>query len=528
MLEPGRTLTWSWHYDEMAEYLWLARESLLRQQFPDVAGIIWNVPPRTAKSTFLTICYPVWTWTKYPDRRFLCTSFNAGLSSDHSVKRRDLMASEWFQRRWGHVFAFKADQNLKTQYANDKTGEMISTSVSGMTGKGGDTVIIDDPVDPEKAASDTERQTANERIDDTAQTRINDPSAGLIMMVMQRVHEMDPTGHLLKQDPARWIQVKVQLEATEDKRVVFPKSGRVVERRSGDVLMPERYPARVLAALKIRRLVYAGQYQQEPAPLEGNMVRRSEIQYYGGEFDGKADRQLPKEFDRVLITVDAAFKDLNTSDYVAVGAIGVSGPDRFILNLTNAHLDLPATIRETLRQREEWGADTTLIEDKANGPAAIKALRLKVAGVIAINPEGNKISRVFAMSGEWQAGNWYVDRTAAWTEPFIAQLCNFPNAAHDDMVDAVSQAAVYLQKNPMYGGFMEVWKEDAAKIAGSETKDLGQAQKDAADEWTKPEPREEAVPVKELPVCTSCGNKNPQVFQDGWICGLCGARGSLE
>jgi hypothetical protein len=97
------------------------------------------------------------------------------------------------------------------------------------------------------------------------------------------------------------------------------------------------------------------------------------------------------------------------------------------------------------------------LEDKANGPAVIKRLRHTVSGVVEVEPEGGKIARMFAASGEWQAGDWYVDRNAAWAEPFIQQITMFPGAAHDDMADMMSQASIWLQAHG--GGLVELWRQ---------------------------------------------------------------------
>ncbi len=160
---------------------------------------------------------------------------------------------------------------------------------------------------------------------------------------------------------------------------------------------------------------------------------------------------MPDHFDRKIISVDTSFKDLATSDYVAIAVVGVKGRKRYLLNVVNAHLDSTATEEEILRQREIYKpVSAVLIEDKSNGSAVIKHLKKTIPGVIAINPEGGKASRVQAMAPEWQAGDWYVLRNAAWTEPLLTQLLMFPAAKHDDMVDAVSQASVHLQSRDGY------------------------------------------------------------------------------
>src|SRR5229473_5974869 len=129
--------------------------------------------------------------------------------------------------------------------------------------------------------------------------------------------------------------------------------------------------------------------------------------------------------------------------------IGVKGRRRFLLNVVNAHLDAAATEAEIRRQRDvHRPVCAVLIEDKANGPAVIQRLKVNVPGVVAINPQGGKVARMFAAAPEWQAGDWYVDRNAAWTEPFVEQITVFPNSAHDDMADMMSQASAWLLQRP--------------------------------------------------------------------------------
>ncbi len=441
VLHPGRRLIWSWHYDYLCEALTLVKQRRLLR-------VIVNVPPRTLKSTIITIAYPVWVWLTEPGHNFMAASYSMDLSTEHSVMRRKLLQSAWFQRLWGDRFTMSADRNQVGQFMNDRGGQMIATSVGATAwGRGCDTAILDDPVTPDQAVSDAERTRANNWIDTTLRSRLNDPATGAIILVMQRLHELDPTGYLLEQEPGVWTHIRIPLEAEEDERWVFPISGRVVRRGRGEILQPERFLPAVVAEKRSRRSVFAAQYQQSPAPVEGNMIKRSEVRYYGGinPRTGQADDKLPENFDLKLISVDCAFKDLANSDFVAISVIGIKGPRRFLLNVVNKHLDAAATEAEIRRQRDAHRPIcAVLVEDKANGPAVIQRLKLNVPGVIAINPQGGKTARMFAAAAEWQSGDWLVDRRAAWTEPFIEQITMFPNARNDDMCDSMSQAACWL------------------------------------------------------------------------------------
>jgi len=474
VIRPGLTLSWSWHYDLIAEWLTLVWQRKCRR-------LIITVPPRTMKTIMCTVLFPAWVWTKEPTHNFACASYSGDLSTEHSVMRRTLIESDWFKRLWGDKLWLASDQNQKTKYKNNHEAQMIATSVGGtVTGLGGDTLILDDALDPRRAGSDIERKAACEWFDSTWRSRLNDQATGALLIVEQRTAELDVTGYVLQNNAGEWTHVSIPLEAEPVRKKdgslgpeqwVFPISGRVVEREPGAVLQPDRFPPEVVAGLKKLRLVWSGHYQGHPSPLEGNMIKRSEIRYYGGTdtITGVKDPPLPASFDSVIISADCTFKDLATSDYVAILAAGVKGPNRYILEVVNKHLDEPATEAAILRMRQTWGAKAVLVEDKANGPAVIKRLKQQIPGVIEVNPQGGKIARMFAVCGEWQSGNWYVDRNAAWCEPFIDQLTKFPGAAHDDMCDSASQLGIWLQAhNYTYGLLAYDEQETAAAVAQAE------------------------------------------------------------
>lgn len=528
VLHPGRELKWSWHYDLLCEYLTLVYQRKVRR-------LIINVPPRTAKSTFAAVFFPDWVWLQEPGHGFLCASYSQNLSTEHSVARRNLIQSEWFQTNWSDKFRLASDQNVKTQFDNDKSGQMIATSVGGTaTGKGGDTAIIDDPVSADQALSDAERSTANKWFDNTLRSRLNDPATGAIILIMQRLHELDTTGFLMESEPKEWMQVKIPLKAEADEEYVFPISGRVVVRKQGEILQPERFGPE-LASLERRSLVFAGQYQQRPAPLEGNIIKRAHVRYYGGvdPVTAVADEPLPEKFDLIITSADCAFKDLDSSDFVCVGTIGVKGRKRCILKIVNKHLGLEGTEAEIRRQRAEFHSTATLVEDKANGSAVISKLKRDLPGVIAVDPEGGKLSRLFAASIEWEAGDWYVDRNAAETEPFIIQICTFPNAAHDDMADMMTQASIWLQKHGF--GLFELYRQQAEEITKpqpkheptNDAKELAASQKKGifAVDGVKRLGKVATVP-QQTDCCPKCGNKFLSRYCEGtWKCNACGERG---
>ena len=441
VLHPGRRLIWSWHNDLLCEILMLVKQRKIRK-------MIANTPPRCLKTTMFTICFPCWVWLTEPSHAFLCASHSNSLSTDHSIARRRLISSAWYQSLWHDRFKLSPERNLTTQFANDYMGQMVATSTgSGAEGLGADTAILDDPMSSQQALSDSERCTNNRWVVNTLPQRLNDPATGAMIVIMQRLHEMDTTGFLLSEDPESWLHLVLRLVAEEDERWVFPISGRVVERKKGEVLQPTRFTPDVVAEKQRDRMVWAAQYQQRPAPLEGNMIKRSDASYFGGidPKTGQPDERLPENFDLKLISVDCAFKTLATADYTAILVVAARGRKRFILDVINEHLDVAAMETEIRRLRNKYcPISAVLVEGAANGPALIERLRLSLPGVQEIHPKGGKECRMSTAAPEWQAHDWHIDRRAGWAESFIEQITTFPSGRYDDMVDAMTQAAGFL------------------------------------------------------------------------------------
>jgi predicted phage terminase large subunit-like protein len=281
---------------------------------------------------------------------------------------------------------------------------------------------------------------------------------------------------------------------------VFPISGRVVIRKAGECLDSRRWPAKEIAKRQKNRLVWAGQFQQEPAPVEGNLIRVDDVRYHSGRdpATGQPDASLPTSFDSKLITVDCTFKDLRTSDRVAILVVGTKGPKRFVLNIVNEHLDLDGTERAILSQHALFGPiSAVLIEDAALGAAAAAHLKERVSGVILRSAAGGKMSRTMASAPSWQAGNWYLDRTAHWTNEFVNQITIFPNYRADDLLDASTQCEVWLQESNYTYGVVEMGMRELRAAAEKTT---------AWFQRLRAPKQAPADAVAPLPHCPKCGS----------------------
>jgi predicted phage terminase large subunit-like protein len=447
---PGRKFVWSPAYDLLCESL-----TAMARRDPRYRRVIWNMPTRTAKSFFCSICFPVWVWLSDPAHCFVCASYSMDLSIEHSIARRNLIQSPWFLGLFGNRFQLAGDRNLTSQFSNDHRGTMLACSTGGrLLGFGFDSAICDDLCSATMAMSDAERTSSNAWFDHTLRQRANDPATASILVVSQRVAELDVPGHLLQSEPGVWTHVRIPLVAEEPEEHVFPISGKVWERPAGDVFQPRRFPAKVVEELQQRRMVYAGQYQQAPAPLQGNLVRTSDLRHFAGvdPVTGAPDEQLPDAFDLKIISVDCSFKNYVDSDYTAILTIGVKGRKRFVLDCINAHLDVSGMEAAIRTQRDRWGPiQAVLVESAASGIAVAQRLKVNVGGVIEVTPQGGKVARMMAASPEFQAHDWYFDRNAAWTPVLTQQLLFFPRGRNDDLVDAVSQASIWLQAHATSG-----------------------------------------------------------------------------
>jgi len=455
-LHPGAKLSWTAGHDLICEYLMLVWQKKLTR-------LIVNCPPRFSKSTIVNICFPCWVWLQDPRKDFLCCSYEIDLALNMNLDRRRLMDSKWFRELFADAFTLATDRSQAGDFSNTSGGKMQAASVNSKAqGRGGDIVICDDPLSADFAYSESARTETNLWFVNQLPQRLNSPSDSAIVVIMQRLHQNDPTGFLLAQEESDWTLLKLPLVAEEDQEIVFPVSGRIWHRKKNDCLDPKRWSAKAIRQRQQNRLVWSGQFMQEPSPTAGNIIKADEILFYGGRDPqtGALDPGLPEEFERKIVSVDCSFKDSTGSDYVALIVIGIVGSRRYLLHVVNARLDLAGTINEIRNARAVHGPiSATLIEDAANGPSVINALKDEVPGLVPVTPQGGKMSRLVAASPEFQAGNWAIERNGPWTHKVVEQLTMFPVARHDDLCDAISQAAIWLQANTYELGLLDLYKQ---------------------------------------------------------------------
>jgi predicted phage terminase large subunit-like protein len=451
VLEPANDFIDNWHIKVICEHLQAVSEGKIRR-------LIINIPPRFMKSLLVSVIWPAWEWTWKPSTRWLTASYAQSLAERDAVKMRNLIDSTWYQERFGDKFKFAADQNAKSRFENDATGFRVSTSPEGVgTGEGGDRLIVDDPHNVKGVESDTKLASTIQWWDETMSTRYNNPKTGTAVIVMQRLKENDLTGHLIAKGGWQHLCIPMEYDGVRRSTVLGEYDPRTEE---GELLWEERFDKMSVEVLKVELGQYgsACQLQQTPSPRGGGILKRAAFNFY---------RELPAKFDEIVVSADCTFKATNESDFVSIQAWGVIGPNKYLLPYrVNARLGFTATctaLEGVVALYSERIA--ILIEDKANGTAVIETLQAKFSGIIAINPDGGKESRAYAMQPELDGGNIWVPHPDLdpTIETFLHQCTSFPNGAHDDEVDAMTQAINWIRVRHKTSGLFDYYARLAAQ-----------------------------------------------------------------
>jgi predicted phage terminase large subunit-like protein len=456
IIEPGITYIDNWHIEAICEYL----EAVSLGQ---INRLLINMPPRYMKSISVTVGWPTWVWTKDPYKRFISLSYSATLSKKHNINRRDIIQSPWYQKKWRDKFVLRDDKNTQMLFENDKMGFMFATSIGGtLTGEGGDYIVVDDPHNPQQAQSDAERESALEFFKTTLPTRLNDKKKGAIIVVMQRLHEADISGHCLKE--GGYTHLCLPGIAERKQIITFPITLKEIVREEGDILWPEREDKKELDAMKkaLGTYGFSGQYQQDPSPAGGGMIKRCWWRYWkpkgvklptitekleDGTYQYIEAVDLPDYWDEQIQSWDCTFKKEEDNDYVCGGVIARRLANYYFMDLINDKMGIVDTMKNINEMTKRWPEATLkLVEDKANGSAVIEMLQDKIPGIVPVNPKGDKISRANAVAPVIQSGNVYLPHPLihAWVNDFIEQCSKFPKGVNDDMVDMMSQGLTRL------------------------------------------------------------------------------------
>lgn len=441
VLEPAQPYIHGWHIDVIAEHLTAVTDGQINR-------LLINIPPGTMKSLLTSVFWPAWEWGPKgrPATRIIGASHEEGLATRDNLKMRRLITSEWYQARW--PLALTGDQNQKTYFENSSTGFRQSCAVNSMTGRRGDRVIWDDPHSVESALSDAHRATAIRVFTETLPTRLNTPTESAIIVVMQRLHESDVSGYILKNDLGYthlMLPMRLELE-----RKCFTGIG-AGDRRTedGELLFVERFPAEVVERDErvMGSYATAGQFQQRPAPRSGGFFDWASL---------KVVREIPAGVVKVVRYWDKAGTEGGGAWTAGVKMASLADGRFIVLDVVRGQWEAPSR-EKAIKQAaalDDVGVDIWIEQEPGSGGKESAQATVKNLAGYAIRSEratGEKALRAEPYSVQVEAGNVLVlDRP--WAQDFIDEHKTFPLGKYKDQIDAASGAFNKLARGDIFVG----------------------------------------------------------------------------
>lgn len=502
MVEPATKLKWDWVLDAICEHL----EAVTRG---DIQNLLANVPPGSMKSLLVGVFWPAWEWgpMNRPDLRYVSTAHEQDLAIRDSRKSRDLIKSDWYQSRW--PIEIKADMDGKKEFGNTAMGFRNARSFGSMTGARGDRVMLDDPISAKNANSPAHLEDAKTTFLETLPTRINDHDKSSIVVIMQRLNQIDVSGIILSKglkyahlcipmeyDPSRFTLTPVKpsyydaplIKARYDKKTMrWYKDGdpslseaerdRIMElpliegydpdprTEAGELMFPAHFSREAVDALKLTLGEYgtAGQLQQTPSPRGGGILKEKWWGWY----------VIMPRIKWRMIYADTAQKEKEQNDYSVLQCWGMTDTGQIaLLDQLRDKWEGPELERNARSFWAKHKAITGLgplrqmkVEDKSSGTGLIQSLRRRKEGqpAIPVRPiqrNIDKISRAYSASPQIEAGNVLLPQNAPYITDYISECNAFPAGANDDQIDPTMDAI-----EDMLGG--SVRRSSEGKPAGT-------------------------------------------------------------
>lgn len=475
----------NWHLKDICDHLQAVAEG-------NMSRLLLNEPPRTGKTAIISICFCAWVWAqrnrsklKGPQVSFFYASYAEQLSLEHSIKTRRLIETRWYQQHWGSRFKLKSDRNRQGHFENDQGGYRMASSVDARaTGWGADILIADDPHLVKEAESDLVREGVVRWWTETMPSRLNDRRTGAMIVVMQRVHEGDLSGHILANDLGyvhfcvpmsyepcshvnAWVDDEIVTLLGDDADNVDPDDIFWIDKRTeeGELLWAERFPATEVVKLEreLGPFAYAGQYQQRPAPRGGGIIRMDWWKTYddevGAELGASPGQYPPCEF--ILGSLDTAYTEDEENDPSALSIWGIfrdraGNPNIILMYCWAERMAIHELVSRVGYDCKKYKVDRLLIEDKAAGHSVSTELSRLFGSfdfaIQLIDPRTgfikspDKVARLQTVVHLFAEGLVYApDKT--WVDEMIQQCATVPRALHDDLADSMSQALIWLRRS---------------------------------------------------------------------------------
>jgi len=404
------------------------------------------IPPRHGKSELVSLRFPCWYLAKHPKDYIVQAGYAESIALTHSRRARDIFISSAMGKLFPGIFyrperagqeAVIPERQAAHEWGTRQRGSYYAVGIGGgLTGRGFNLGIIDDPVkDEEEATSQVYRERVWSWYTTVFQTRVQPDAA--IIIVMTRWHEDDLVGRLLT------LSSKDK-KADQWEVLHFPAI------KDGKALWPERYPIEVLERLRAGQAddpnepgrgsrAFESLYQGNPTMAEGELFKREWWRFF---------TERPK-FNMILQSWDTAFKDKDQNDFSVCTTWGVTNEGYYLLNVWRDKVQFPELkiAAKALYDRDK--PNIVLIEDKASGQSLIQELQRDTKiPLLPIKVDANKVARANACTPTVEAGKVFLLKSAPWLIDFTDEMSAFPNAKHDDQVDSFTQALNFLRLEP--------------------------------------------------------------------------------
>jgi predicted phage terminase large subunit-like protein len=419
------TFHWNWHLEVLAAKLEDVRQGRCKR-------LIVNVPPRHLKSHAISIAFAAWLLGHDPAKKVLSITYAQDLSDNLARRSRTLMTSGFYEALFDTRLS--KGREAVSDFETTSGGYRLSTSIGGvLTGRGADIIIIDDPLKADDALSESRRRSVNEWYDNTLRSRLNSQEEGAIIIVMQRLHADDLVAHVQQSETWEVLSFPAVAERDETYDIATPFGRKQFQRKEGEILQPALLSTNTLEIHRraLTEYNFFAQYQQNPQPPSGIIVKREWLRFYG-------PHELPERFDVVFQSWDTANKDSELANFSVCTTWGRKDQCMYLIDVFRRRLNFPELKRFVREIAILHHADVVLVEDKASGTSLIQDLRADGFSIVEPAPtlEGDKIMRLHGQTAKIEGGFVRFPKEAPWLDTYLNELVSFPNAKYDDQVDS--------------------------------------------------------------------------------------------
>jgi predicted phage terminase large subunit-like protein len=436
---PGKTFLDNWHIHAIVHSLELSIQG-------EQPRLIINLPPRQLKSFITSVVLPAFILGQDPSAKIICISYSDELAKTLARDFKRIVESAWYLKIFPHVQPTKTTEN---EFVTDQGGFRYATSVGGtLTGRGGDFIIIDDPIKPEEANSDSTRKKANDWIQSTLFSRLDDKKRSVMIIVMQRLHVNDLTG--FAQDSGGFNKLSFPAIATGNAFIPVSATD-TYHRKVGEPLHAEYEDLNTLERIRdqIGTYNFVSQYQQSPETPSGGLIKQKYIHIID-----HCPKIRPDGY--WWVSIDSALSTSETADYSAL-TLGYSNRDgHFVLYVERGRWDYEMLKYKALSYVRRIRGDVTFIVEAAgSGISLIEYMRKAQLHCFHYQAKHDKVERASVVLELFLAGRVYICNVKShngWVEAFINELLTFPNGRHDDQVDSLVQALRWAERRVNPGG----------------------------------------------------------------------------